>query len=307
MSSSSNQNCEFCHNKPKFPSSDYCSRTCRNNALCKECRRFPKFAGFDYCSRTCGVAAKGSTSPSVSKRASSFFNFGPKPAKASNPATQTRSVPPVYNSAVVKSVVPPPAPTVVRQSSQLLQLSSSDRRFQSVADQFKTSWRHPTPCPKVKYVYKIIFNNSMLAKYNAYKASVESRGNFAAAGRQEGNENRRWHGTHRECNLGDRGQTKLCSSKTCSLCSILRNSYDLNFWGKKTGFGSNNSKFKAMLLNLVVVGNGCKLTTDDTTLTAPPSGYDSVLAEVGSALNYDELVVYTNDAIRPSYLVMYEA
>ena len=31
-----------------------------------------------------------------------------------------------------------------------------------------------------------------------------------------------------------------------------------------------------------------------------------VLAEVGSALNYDELVVYTNDAIRPSYLVMYD-
>ena len=32
-----------------------------------------------------------------------------------------------------------------------------------------------------------------------------------------------------------------------------------------------------------------------------------VLAEVGSSLNYDELVVYNNDAIRPSYLVMYES
>jgi hypothetical protein len=31
-----------------------------------------------------------------------------------------------------------------------------------------------------------------------------------------------------------------------------------------------------------------------------------VLAEVGSSLNYDELVVYNNDAIRPSYLVMYD-
>lgn len=32
-----------------------------------------------------------------------------------------------------------------------------------------------------------------------------------------------------------------------------------------------------------------------------------VLAERGGSLNYDELVVYTNDAIRPSFLVLYEA
>jgi len=31
-----------------------------------------------------------------------------------------------------------------------------------------------------------------------------------------------------------------------------------------------------------------------------------VLAEKGGSLNYDELVVYDNDAIRPSFLVMYE-
>jgi hypothetical protein len=30
------------------------------------------------------------------------------------------------------------------------------------------------------------------------------------------------------------------------------------------------------------------------------------LAEKGGSLNYDELVVYDNDAIRPSFLVMYE-
>ena len=31
-----------------------------------------------------------------------------------------------------------------------------------------------------------------------------------------------------------------------------------------------------------------------------------VLAEVGGSLNYDELIVYKNEAVRPSYLVMYE-
>jgi len=31
-----------------------------------------------------------------------------------------------------------------------------------------------------------------------------------------------------------------------------------------------------------------------------------VLREVGARLNYDKLVVYNSDVIRPSYLVMYD-
>ena len=85
------------------------------------------------------------------------------------------------------------------------------------------------------------------------------------------------------------------------------------------------SEWKAVLLNKVVVGRGCRLKVNNTTLTGPPAGYDSVSAipwslfwwdhilsesqiigEVGIKLNYDEVVVYDNDAIRPSYLVMYD-
>ena len=36
------------------------------------------------------------------------------------------------------------------------------------------------------------------------------------------------------------------------------------------------SNWKAMLLNKVVVGKGYKMTVDNTTLTEPPAGYDSV-------------------------------
>ena len=36
------------------------------------------------------------------------------------------------------------------------------------------------------------------------------------------------------------------------------------------------SNWKAMLLNKVVVGKGYKMTVDNTTLTKPPAGYDSV-------------------------------
>ncbi|KAF8896052.1 hypothetical protein BD779DRAFT_1667918 [Infundibulicybe gibba] len=197
-----------------------------------------------------------------------------------------------------------------------------------VAEQFKASWRHSgTTCPPVRRVYKILAPQASLANYNTYRDAVEVRGQFVAAGRSAGNENRRWHGTRRECNLGDKGQTDFCTSSTCSLCCIMKTSFDLSLWGKKTGWGrfgkgiytsstssksndysqnTSTSPLKAMLLNKVIVGRGCKLLHDNTTLTTPPPGYDSVLAERGGSLNYDELVVYVNDAIRPSFLVMYE-
>ncbi|KAJ7853146.1 hypothetical protein B0H14DRAFT_2260748, partial [Mycena olivaceomarginata] len=63
------------------------------------------------------------------------------------------------------------------------------------------------------------------------------------------------------------------------------------------------SSFKVILLNKVIVGKGCKLTHNNVSLTAPPAGF---YGKKGGSLNYDELMVYTNDATRPSFLVIYE-
>ena len=48
--------------------------------------------------------------------------------------------------------------------------------------------------------------------------------------------------------------------------------------GRSNDYSYNDSKssLKAILLNNVVVGKGCKLLHDDTSLRAPPWGYDSV-------------------------------
>ena len=51
------------------------------------------------------------------------------------------------------------------------------------------------------------------------------------------------------------------------------------FPDRSNDYSRNNgitSGWKALLLNKVVVGKGMKLTNDDTTLTQPPPGYDSV-------------------------------
>lgn len=217
--------------------------------------------------------------------------------------------------------------SVMQSAPAVVEIAEENETFKSVAQQFKRSWRHTTACPKVRAIYKIVSSQQILDKYSAYRDSVEARGNFTAVNRPPGNENRRWHGTRRKCALGDKGCTTFCSDLQCSLCCIIRTSFDLAHFGKKTSWGrfgpgiytsstsskandysstDSTSPLKAILLNKVVVGKGYKIHHDNPSMTAPPSGYDSVLAEVGGSLNYDELIVYTNDAVRPSYLVMYE-
>jgi len=81
-----------------------------------------------------------------------------------------------------------------------------------------------------------------------------------------------------------------------------------------------------MLLNNVLAGYEYTTVFSEPHLTGPPSGYDSVCTPLsegtersedltrpckqvygqpGRDLNYDELVVYDEHAIRPAYLVMY--
>ena len=42
------------------------------------------------------------------------------------------------------------------------------------------------------------------------------------------------------------------------------------------------------------------------TVSTLPDKHDSVLGEAGQGLNYDEIVVYRNDAMLPRYLVYYK-
>jgi hypothetical protein len=78
-----------------------------------------------------------------------------------------------------------------------------------------------------------------------------------------------------------------------------------------------------VLLNRVVVGKAVRRRYNATYLTEPPYGHHSVgflslkhdstdadlssqvIGEPGANLNYEETVVYDNDAIRPAYLVVY--
>ncbi|KAG8791390.1 hypothetical protein FRC16_000430, partial [Serendipita sp. 398] len=211
----------------------------------------------------------------------------------------------------------------------IIEIPPTHPKFTDIANQFQTKWLHTNvPFKPAKHIYFVLISATSEADYAAYRAKVEQEGNFVQRGRPEGNENRRFHGTTRQCTLGDPGNTQLCSNQTCGLCGIIRTSFDLKFYKGKTGWGrfgcglytsatssksesyttnKTPSPYKAMLMAKVVVGRGYKMTQDDTTRTAAPAGYHSVLGEPDTAgsLNYDELVVYDNDAIRPAYLIVY--
>lgn len=59
-------------------------------------------------------------------------------------------------------------------------------------------------------------------------------------------------------------------------------------------------------MNEVIMGNTVKMTRDNPDLKEAPQGYDSVVGEPGDVLNYDESIVYKNEAIRPLYLIVFE-
>ncbi|KDQ52774.1 hypothetical protein JAAARDRAFT_40054 [Jaapia argillacea MUCL 33604] len=327
---SNSGNCVQCHQRPRYVDGTkthlYCSRTCANNAKAKPQHQRQQSHPHAAPANNQHCKIPGCFKPvhrDNSGKPGDYCSMAHKNL-AETSCLMCLKVPKQGGPFCSKQC----EDDVNSKGPMVLEIPAGHAIFKSVADQFKTSWRHTgTTCPAVKKVYKIVSDPANFTKYTTYRDAVEARGQFVASGRSAGNENRRWHGTTRECNFGDEGQTQFCGGK-CPLCSIVRTSYDLGLFGKKTGWGrfgagiytsstssksndySNNvtkSPWKAMLLNKVVVGRGYKMTHDNTSLTSPPAGYDSVLAEKGGSLNYDELVVYTNDAIRPSYLVMYEA
>lgn len=204
----------------------------------------------------------------------------------------------------------------------ILPVNEENSAYRKVADQFIEQWKHPTSKPTVVQIWKIYGDKESNDKFARYKLDVERRTNEPG-----GNTRRRWHGTIRACRLGDENFRQFCTNRPCSLCDIIRSSFKLAKAGARTNFGRfgagiytsatsskandyveevGGSPHKAILMSNVVMGIPIKLTTNQPNLTQPPTGYDSVVGEPGGDLNYDESIVYNNDAIRPRYLVIYD-
>ncbi|KAG9315169.1 ADP-ribosylation [Chiua virens] len=210
--------------------------------------------------------------------------------------------------------------------NRLARVDKANPRFAEVEQLFIKGWRHRKKArPDIQYVFKVLWSEPALEPYLNHRDRVQAT---IKAKDKRGNEKLLFHGSNRGCLLGESsGSVVLCNLKECSLCSILRSSFDVSKCGSKNSFKrfghgiytttcsskaddyvcslSERATLRVMILSRVVVGRPYKRYRNATDLIAPPSGYDSIAGEIGWDLNYEETVTYHNDTVRPAYLVVY--
>ncbi|KAG8972364.1 hypothetical protein FRC05_010075 [Tulasnella sp. 425] len=320
--------CKNCISRPQNHPYEFCSKKC----------------GQDYARARRAEARAASPAPSSPVSNQRFTGRSSRPSSDLLPAGYIRSpVPPVepqHSRAPMECLMCRTAPKMQgsqfcsdsckksahKEAPLLLEVYSWDPKYYDIAKQFGTSWKEEIQIPPVIRIYKIVNSKKVEEAYEGYKKAVEKQGKFSTRGMAPGNERRRWHGTVRKCNIGDSPQILTpCNQPECSVCSILRTSYEVKrstvgWFGKgiyttATSSGSNEyvgrtppgSNYRAMFLNRVVVGNAYIVNQQQESLKGPPKGFDSVVANVNQSegLAYDELIVYKNEAIRASWLVIY--
>ncbi|KAF8808628.1 ADP-ribosylation [Phlegmacium glaucopus] len=216
-----------------------------------------------------------------------------------------------------------------RKWKRLVPVSTGDPLYSTLEKKFIRGWKHPDrKKPQLQAIYKILWSDASLKPYNDYRALVASSPALPDRSMDPANEQLLFHGTNRYCSLAEDGsRTRLCNLPACHLCSILRNSFDVLKCGTKHKFrrfgtgiyttscsskaddyvlnGDESSKRRVLLASRVVVGNPHKRRQNATNMIEPPCGHHSVVGEPGIDLNYEETVVYNNDAIRPAFLIVY--
>jgi hypothetical protein len=240
-----------------------------------------------------------------------------------------------YGPVPSSPVVPVPSPPAPSTHTALAVLASSDPKFSEIEQQFTKKWLHKTTPGTVKTVICVEPSQQQQDRFDDYvKQVVKNRPNLSVFGKGgPGNTHRRFHGTPAKnwlcvASMATSRNPQLCSNQGCAVCSIARTGLVLSKSGSNFSWGrygrgiylsSASSKsndytnpanpakpsYRAMFVCGVVVGKGKKLQVDASNLTEPPAGFDSVLGEVGQNLNYDEVVVYTEAAVLPKYLIIY--
>ncbi|CAG8478798.1 28710_t:CDS:10 [Dentiscutata erythropus] len=214
---------------------------------------------------------------------------------------------------------------VRNNAPMILKLPEDNQKYKDVSNQFIQSWKHPEKdLPEIYSIWKIYCTETLSSQYRLYREKVEGKqllsGKPFPKGNSQrlmsaGNEQRRFHGTKTACSIGIGNSNHLCSNKSCSVCCIIRKGIYFSATSSKSDDYNtasltvlNNISYKVMLLNKVVVGKGYSLTNDNGKLSSPPTGYDSILGEpsANGSLNYDEIVVFKDEASIPQYLIVYK-
>jgi len=253
-----------------------CKRGSFNSKICDYCHRRPTLPGYNQCAKTCGENA--STACLLCRCRPRFGRYHLCGRTCKKIATKWTPL--------------------------ILEARRGHTTYNEVEKRFKRAWKGSTPCPPIKKIYKIIENKSFLIPYDRYKRRI-------------GNEVFRYHGTKRSCTLGSQGNTRLCSSTACALCSILRTSFKVSLASPSGAFGAgvytssaankaysySDSGTGAVILTKVVLGTVYEVQAWNQVMSCPPGHNSVVFNRQNGTLN--ETVVYTDDAIRPVFLIVF--
>ena len=183
--------------------------------------------------------------------------------------------------------------------------------FAEVSGIFQRTWcTRKGKSPAVDFIFSIT-TVLVKEKWQAYRRSLKN--NYVE---------KHFHGTKLSCTMA--ATKRLCSSAQCGICGISKHGFDasrirscIEFQRFGHGFylAPNSSKchdythgtdvYRAMLLCEVCPGRKYKCKNQNTTLRAPPEGYDSVYGITGGELNYEEITLFNSNAILPKYIIMY--
>lgn len=210
--------------------------------------------------------------------------------------------------------------TSKHNSPKLMELPPVHYMFRQISDLFAAGWVSSNTRPLPKRIFLITSTEENDRTYKIYKEGVEIKRNLMVQGIEPGNPRRLWYGTIRECGIGDPGRGSLCSSITCPMCNHIRcvfdpsGRYGSHAKGIRVSSASSKShlysrslirsRWNALLLDSVVVGNPYHVPEEEFESSIPPSGFDSIIRSDSTA--EQEFIVYHDDAVRPLYLVLYQ-
>eukprot|EP00903_Cladosiphon_okamuranus_P011897 g11174.t1 len=207
-------------------------------------------------------------------------------------------------------------------------LTKQHHSYRSLKDQFLQKFQKQVQGLRVERIFKIQVPGEVQQKHSVYRQSMP-------------NTRRRFHGTqcHASCQFFVDLKGGPCGRADCNVCSICTHGFKISEehvgntaratgvnlrYGKGLYFssvsgkandyatgstkeGPRGKKWRCMFICNVAVGRAYR--TQATGLlpeNCPPPGYDSVVGEVSPyGLNYDEVVVYHEDAALPCNLIVY--
>ena len=198
-----------------------------------------------------------------------------------------------------------------------IEVDSSSEEFREIDRRFKKDWaKQKGACPAIKFVARVV-NPTLRREFDEYAGSLPRR-------------HRRleqyYHGTKLRCSVMD--FFEFCADGRCGVCGIARSNFrnervNSRSWqrfgngfylapnsSKSHDYTSSVNKYRGMFVCDVAPGKKHTLRYNSSQLRRPPKGYHSVYGKAKilghwGDLNYEEIVVFTPQAVCPKLLILY--